>query len=262
MTVIAVFNQKGGVGKTTTCHNVSAALARLERRPIAIDLDPQSHLSLACGVELADGRRSAFSFFNQQRKLGDLVMTMPDGLRLIPGHFELSKVDSLFGRNPNITTHLKNGIQESFGKENVPILIDCCPMLGVLSLNAMVAADRVLIPVSADYLSMQGVARLEGAIKVLESHLKRKIVRKVVITRFDSRRRFSHEIYQRLLTRFGNALCETKISESVGIAESPVHGKSVFGFAPDTKGAKEYQALVNELDLIGFFDKNFVIDEV
>ena len=252
MAVIAVFNQKGGVGKTTTCMNVSAALALLDRNPLAIDLDPQGHLTLSSGVKAVQGADSIAAFYTENKLLSALVRELPEGLRLIPAHMDLYKIEALYGNSKSIASRLKRGL-EKLVQPDTPTLIDCCPMLGVLSLNAMFAADRVLIPVSTDFLSLQGVQRLDMALAVLERTLGRKIPRKVVMTRFDGRRKLSHEIYDQLKAQFGEDLCETRIAENVSLAESPAHGKNVFAFAPNSQGAKDYNALTAELLAKGFF---------
>ena len=254
MGVVAVFNQKGGVGKTTTTLNLAAGLARLQKNPLAIDLDPQAHLTLALGVKPASGADSVTAFFRGEKRLAELAFGLAGGLSLIPAHMELSKVDALFGKSTSITTRLKQGLREEAELLEMPILIDCCPMLGVLSLNAVIASDRVLIPVSADFLSLQGVHRLDAALRALEVPLQRTIERKVVLTRFDARRKLSFEIYDKLQAHFGKDLCETRIAENVSLAESPAHGKDVFAFAPRSPGARDYAALTQELLECGFFD--------
>ena len=254
MAVITVFHQKGGVGKTTTCVNLVAALARMQRKPVAIDLDAQAHLTLSLGLRGIVGADSMAGFFREERTLAGLMQTAPGGLQVIPAHLELAKIDALFGNNKRIAGRLRAGVRESFPHSGVPILIDCCPMMGVLTLNAVLAADRVLIPVSADYLSLQGVHRLDAALRALEKTLKRSFPRKVVVTRFDSRRRLSYEIYDKLGQHVGDALCRTCITENVSLAESPGHGMDIFSYAPQSQGAKDYRLLAEELLAAGFFD--------
>ncbi|MCX7142789.1 MAG: ParA family protein [Proteobacteria bacterium] len=254
MTVITVFNQKGGVGKTTTCVNLTAALARMERKPLAIDLDSQAHLTLSLGLAGIPGKDSIAGFFRDDRSLEDLITTARGGLKVIPSHLELAKIDALFGSNKSIAGKLRAGVRESFPMNGTPILIDCCPTMGVLTLNAVLAADRILIPVSADYLSLQGVHRLDAALEALEKSLKRKFPRKVVVTRFDSRRKLSYEIYDKVGQHVGDMLCSTCITENVSLAEGPSHGMDVFSYAPHSQGAKDYQLLAEELLGQGFFD--------
>ncbi|TAN81960.1 MAG: ParA family protein [Gallionella sp.] len=253
MAVIAVFNQKGGVGKTTTCLNVTAALEIAQRFPVALDLDPQGHLTLASGAAQTAPDTGVAAFFKHRTPLASLLQETPRGWQIIPASLELAKIDALFGSDPKAATLLRQGLREDLALTGDPILIDCCPMLGVLTLNALLAADRVLIPVSADFLSLQGVHRLDSALNVLEGKLKRTFDRRIVVTRFDSRRKLAYDIYDKLRERYGSLVCNTRIGETVALATSPMHGKDVFEFAPHSPGAADYRALTRELLDSGFF---------
>ncbi|MES1981211.1 MAG: ParA family protein [Pseudomonadota bacterium] len=255
MTVIAVFNQKGGVGKTTTCLNLTAALAMARRHPIALDMDPQGHLSLACGVKdatLPDAGMEAF--FKLKTPLSKLLRDTPAGWQIITSSLGLSKIDALYGSDPKAASLLKQGLSLDLALTGAPILIDCCPMLGVLTLNALLAADRVIIPVSADFLSLQGVYRLDSALNVLEGKLKRTFERRIVLTRFDYRRKLAQEIFTKLKQRYGSLVCNTRIGENVALATSPMYGQDIFAYAPNSPGAADYRALTFELGKIGFFE--------
>lgn len=253
MTVVAVFNQKGGVGKTTTCLNVTAALDMLNKFPIALDLDPQAHLSLSSGIKYVPPDYGMAAFFKHKTPLDSLLRETTRGWLIAPASLELAKIDAMYGSDAKAATLLKSGLSQELALSGAPVLIDCCPMLGVLTLNALLACDRVLIPVSADFLSMQGVNRLDSALNVLEKKLQRTLERRIVITRFDSRRKLSYEIFDNLKERYGPVVCKTRIGETVGLATSPMHSLDVFAFAPHSPGAADYMALTTELLESGFF---------
>jgi chromosome partitioning protein len=250
---IAIFNQKGGVGKTTTSLNLAAALTRGGQTPLTIDLDPQAHLSAITGVGVDSPDDSIYSFYQSGRLLSPLVREGRGGWPVIPAHLDLSKVDSL-GKGPQVLNRLNAGIVKENLNTGRPILIDCCPMLGVLSLSAIFACDRVLVPVSADWLALKGVLQVEKTLKALEHVFRRRVPRRIVVTRFDSRRRMSHDIYRQIKERYGAELCETMISESVSVAESPASHEDVFTHAPASRGARDYEALLDELVRTEFFD--------
>jgi chromosome partitioning protein len=253
VSVVAVFNQKGGVGKTTTTFNLAAALARSGRNPVAIDLDPQGHLSLAMGVKSVPGSQSIFSCFESGTPLERLVREVPPGIRLIPASLDLSKIDALYGADQGITRRLQGGLAEAGWGGAMPVIMDCSPMLGVLTLNALMAAERVLIPLSADYLSLQGVHRINTALDVLERKSGKQFLRRIVVSRYDARRKLSFQIYRELQETYPGIVCETRIHESVALAESPMHGRDIFAFAPASQGATDFRLLVQELDAVGFF---------
>ncbi|OGT03869.1 MAG: ATPase [Gallionellales bacterium RBG_16_57_15] len=253
MAIITVFNQKGGVGKTTTCLNVTAALDIVQQCPIALDLDPQGHLTLSCGIKGMSPDSGMAAFFKHNTPLDSLLRQTLRGWQIIPATLELAKIDALYGSDAKAATMLKQGLREELALTGAPILIDCCPMLGVLTLNALLATDRVLIPVSADFLSLQGVHRLDIALNVLEKKLQRKFERRIVVTRFDSRRRLSYDIYDKLKERYGAQVCSTRICENVSLAASPMHNMDIFAFAPHSPGAADYLALTKELLDSGFF---------
>jgi chromosome partitioning protein len=252
---IAVFNQKGGVGKTTTSLNLTAALARRGFNPLAIDLDPQAHLSFVCGAVVERSDDSIYGFYQLSKPLTQLIRAAAGGFLAISAHVELSKVDTQFGKGVSVLNRLNQGIVRENLNTGRPIVIDCCPVLGVLSLSAIFASDRVLIPVSADYLALKGVQQCEKTLRALEHVLKKRVERRYVVTRFDTRRRLSHQIAEELQGRFGEDICRTRISENVALAESPAAGKDVFAHAPESKGARVYDALLEELLATGFISQ-------
>ncbi len=247
MATIAVFNQKGGVGKTTTALNLLAAIAQRKRRPLGIDLDPQGHLSHIFGVQPRLADDTVYGFFMRQRALDDIAQISRSGVVLCPSHLELAKLDSLLGKGVNVVTRLRLALHARDAIPG-PVIIDCCPLLNVLSLNAVFAADIVLVPVSADFLSLQGAEQVERALNALEPVFKRRLPRRYVLTRFDSRRRMSAAVVARMAQSLRpDEVCVTRIRENVNLAESPAVGLDIFRHAPGSRGARDYADLYDEL---------------
>lgn len=167
---------------------------------------------------------------------------------LIPAHAELIKVDSIFGKGPNVLNKLNQGIEEM--NTGRTILIDCCPFLGVLSLNAIFAADRMLVPVSSDFLSLRGTDRAH--LKALEPVLKRRMERRYVLTRYDRRRKISSEIPDPMRRQFGSDVCASVITENVAVTEAPAFSRAIFLRQASSRGAEDNVALMEELTNCGF----------
>lgn len=248
MTRIALFNQKGGVGKTTTVLNLAAALYRHNDDPLLIDMDPQGHLTQVHTEPPQNVAQSLFAFYQGRKPLSQLTLPWEALGRLVPSHRELIKVDSIFGKGPAILNQLRQGL-DSLESESTPrnTLIDCCPYIGVLSLSAIFASDLVLIPIASDFFSLQGAQKVEHTLRALEPVLKRRVNRRYIMTCYDRRRHMTFKVHELAKENFGEEVCNTVISQNVAIAESPQYKKDVFRYRSSSTGAQDYDTLLNEL---------------
>jgi len=252
MGVIAVFNQKGGVGKTTTALNLLATIAQRGHRPLGVDLDPQAHLTHIFGLQPRLAEDSIYSFFVRGRPLLEVALITRSGVALCPAHLELAKIDSLLGKSVNVVTKLRTALHDRKAP-TAPVVIDCCPLLNVLSLNAVFACDVLLVPVSCDFLSLRGALQVERALNALEPVFKRRLPRRYLLTRYDVRRKMSEEVVAQMAAALRpEDVCVTRIHESVKLAESPAVELDVFRHAPGSRGAQDYEALGDELLRAGF----------
>ncbi len=217
-----------------------------------IDLDPQAHLTAISGVEVSS-EQSIFAFYRDQKPLTELVTPVANGVNLIPSHVELAKVDTLYAKTGSIIRKLRAALHdEQLAAAGIPILIDCCPFLGILSINAMAAADGILIPIAAEYLAMKGANQLANTLVAMEQIAGKRIPRRYLVTRYVARRRLSGDVMEQMTERYGRDLCRTRINENSAITESAGFHQDIFSFSPKSKGAKDYAFLLDELIESGF----------
>ncbi|HHH48751.1 MAG TPA: ParA family protein [Gammaproteobacteria bacterium] len=242
--VIAVMNQKGGVGKTTTAVNLAHALALGRQRVLALDLDPQAHLTTALGADAASPGMDVVLL--EGAPLADYRLRARDGLDLVPAGRGLANVEHLSEGGKARGMRLRTAL-DACGEHYDAVIIDCPPSAGLLGMNALFAASELLIPVSSDYLALHSLSRFMETLSFVEETLRRPLPRRVVMTRFHAQRRLAREVRERLAEYFQGRLLDTAIRENVALAECPSFGETIFEYQDDSHGAEDYRRLAEEM---------------
>ena len=254
---IALINQKGGVGKTTTVANLGAALALAGKRVVVVDLDPQANLTLYLGVELEPGQPSSYRVLTGEVEFGAaLLATATPNLKLLPTDIDLSGAEmelaEVAQREKLLRTALeewRNEHRKKHGNEPADyVLFDCPPSLGLLSLNALAASDEVFVVVQTQFLALQGMSKLVEVIELVKKELHPGLkLGGIVPCMYDSRMRLAREVLTELRRYFPEKIFRTPITSNVKLAESPSFGKTIFEYAPDSIGARDFASLAHEV---------------
>lgn len=244
--IIAIANQKGGVGKTTSALNLGAALADLGHRTILIDLDPQGNASTGLGIDADRREVTSYDLLGGQTGLAEAALTTDvERLRIVPSTPDLSSADIDFSRNADRIRLLRKGLRVDSGADVV--LIDCPPALGLLTVNAMVAADAVLVPLQAEFYALEGLSQLLLTVRQIRQSANPDLrVNGVLLTMADNRNNLSQQVEADARATLGDLVYRTTIPRNVRVSEAPSHGKPVVHYDPLSKGGVAYQAFARE----------------
>jgi chromosome partitioning protein len=245
--IIAVLNQKGGVGKTTTTINLAAYLARADKSVLVCDMDPQGNTTSGLGVDKNTLTHTLYDVLFSRAEANNVIQKLnKEGLFLLPANAQLAGAEvELVGRD-NREFHLK---QITAQLDYDYMLIDCPPSLGLLTVNALAAADHVLIPVQAEYYALEGLSQLLSVVQQVRNNLNPNLsILGVVITLFDSRTSLSEQVKQELEKYFGEKVFNTVIPRNVKLAEAPSFGRTIIEHDKWSKGARAYKALSKEIE--------------
>ncbi len=246
--IISIANQKGGVGKTTTAINLSAALAEQGKKVLLIDADPQANASSGLGVDIRELNSTIYECLVNQLDPNKATLPTPTkNLSIIPSHIDLVGAEIEMLNIPNRETLLNNMLQKIRNDYDY-IFIDCSPSLGLITINALTASDSVIIPVQCEFFALEGIAKLLNTIKIIKSKLNPNLqIEGFLLTMHDNRLRLSNQVYEEVKRHFGDLAFNTVISRNVRLSEAPSHGQSVLDYDASSKGAKNYTALAKEL---------------
>lgn len=246
--IIAIANQKGGVGKTTTTVNLAASLGVLEKKVLIIDADPQANATSGLGIEVDEVELGTYQLLEHTKSAEEtIISTSSPNVDLIPSHIDLVAIEIELVDKDDREYMLKKAVAGLSDRYDY-ILIDCAPSLGLLTLNALTAADAVIIPIQCEYFALEGLGKLLNTIKSVQRiHNPDLDIEGMVLTMFDSRLRLSNQVVEEVKKHFGDMVFDTIIQRNVRLGEAPSYGETIIKYDASSKGAANYLNMANEL---------------